>query len=142
MLAMFQFIIQGNVPQQKGGRMASAKASSIKKTSDEVFKCLTCNKMFVHRSSASRHEATCRKSKEFLCYHCNRLFLRKDNLKRHIRILHNCEQQTLAPKEEEEEPDFNGLVNKLKTYLKSGYGLQHPQCQKIVAELKLYGIIE
>ena len=46
--------------------------------------CNTCNKVFKHHSSHSRHQMVCGKEKQFTCVTCGISFNRNDALKRHM----------------------------------------------------------
>jgi len=56
---------------------------------EELFKCPTCGKHYIHRSSLVRHRnLECGKEPQFQCPYCPKKSKLKSNLKQHIILKH------------------------------------------------------
>ena len=71
----------GTQPQNGAARVQHERVNQ--------FKCTTCGKNYIHRSSLARHQSLeCGKEPQFQCPYCPKKSKLKSNLKQHIILKH------------------------------------------------------
>ena len=75
---------------------------------EQLYNCSACDKIFLSRQEAERHELRHTGAKPFSCDICSRSFTRKDKMKEHKRRVHEgvLRPQTRDPSEQHEDPNF------------------------------------
>lgn len=64
-------------------------AANVQIVRGNQFKCTTCGKIYIHRSSLARHQSLeCGKEPQFQCPYCPKKSKLKSNLKQHIILKH------------------------------------------------------
>jgi predicted RNA-binding Zn-ribbon protein involved in translation (DUF1610 family) len=71
------------------GIQPRTEAANVQHVQEDLFKCPTCGKHYIHRSSLVRHrKLECGKEPQFQCPYCPKKSKLKSNLKQHIILKH------------------------------------------------------
>jgi uncharacterized Zn-finger protein len=92
MVALIYFLFSQQMSCKRGcavGTPPKKGAADTQHVRKNLFKCTTCGKNYIHRSSLARHKnLECGKEPQFQCPYCPKKSKLKSNLKQHIILKH------------------------------------------------------